>query len=265
MNLDYPSILRFVMFLSIFLLMLSFESFWPKRIWETPRVKRLFIHVLISFLNTLLTRFAVFTPLFFWLHFVRENGWGLSSFLGLQGTHEIIVTLVLFDCLEYWWHRFNHRIPFLWRFHRAHHIDTHLDVTTSLRFHPGELLLSGIVKFFWILFWGPSLWGFVIYGTALVAFAQFHHSNIDLPKKIERIVRLIHITPRLHTSHHTVTLRTRDANYCIIFSIWDRLFKSFQEPDAEEMKLLGLDRGRSNYLSMWTFFKSPFIDYEKID
>ncbi len=213
----------------------------------------------ISLFNTLLTRLLVAAPLLGWLHFVTDKGWGLAHLLGLKGVAEIAATFVVFDALDYWWHRFNHQWPFLWRFHRAHHMDTHVDVTTALRFHTGELILSGLAKTVWILLWGPTLVGFIIFEAGITAFSQFHHSNIDFPDRIQRVLRELIMTPRVHTSHHTVTIRTRDANYATVFSVWDRIFESFREPDFKEMRLLGLEEGRKNYLSIINFLKTPFV------
>ena len=134
-----------------------------------------------------------------------------------------------------------------------------MDVTTALRFHPGELILSGFAKFFWILLWGPSLLGFIIFEAGVTAFSEFHHSNIDFPERVQSVLRELIMTPRVHTSHHTVTIRTRDANYATVFSIWDRLFGSFSEPNWNEMRLLGLEEGRKNYLSIPAFLKTPFL------
>jgi sterol desaturase/sphingolipid hydroxylase (fatty acid hydroxylase superfamily) len=178
--------------------------------------------------------------------------------LGLRGWPEFIVGLIILDMLDYWWHRFNHRVPFLWRFHKVHHVDTHVDVTTSLRFHPGELLISGGVKAVWILALGPSILAFSIFESAVSLASQFHHSNIDFSDRVENPLRKCFVTPRYHASHHTVCRRTGDANFSTIFIFWDKLFKTYREPDYEEMKTLGLERGREDYLSFATTLKGPF-------
>lgn len=259
MILQDPTQIRLFVFFGVLGTMLLCESVWPKRQWETIRAKRIGIHLGISFFNTLLTRILVVAPLVAWLGFVEDKGWGLARAIGLQGAAEIAATFIVFDALDYWWHRFNHRWPFLWRFHRAHHIDTHVDVTTALRFHTGELILSGLAKLVWILLWGPTLLGFIIFEAGITAFSQFHHSNIDFPQAFQKVLRKLIMTPRVHASHHTVTIRTRDANYATIFSIWDRIFGSLREPDFNEMRLLGLKEGRENYLSIPAFLKTPFL------
>ena len=249
---------RLAAFLGLLAVMLAAETFWPARPWLEPRARRLTAHALLAALNTALTRFLVAAPLLAWTQRVHDAGWGLSAFLGLHGLPGVLATVVLFDCFDYWWHRFNHTATLLWRFHRVHHMDTHVDATTSLRFHAGELFLSGLSKAFWILFWGPSWVSFAVFESGITAFSQFHHSNIDFPDPVERRLRSFTMTPRLHAAHHTVALRTRNANYSTIFIVWDRLFGSFRREDREELKLLGLEEGRADCLGPRALLSAPF-------
>lgn len=253
---------RLIAFSGVLITMGLVEHLYSARPWTAPRWKRWGFHIGLTVFNTVLTRLIAVGPLFAWLGLVRSQGWGLSQWLGLSGWIEVASTVVLFDGFDYWWHRWNHTAPFLWRFHKPHHIDTHVDVTTALRFHPGELFLSYGMKAIWILVWGPSFLGYMIFETAITAYSQFHHSNIDLADPWERRLRWLHMTPRLHASHHTVSWRTRSANYSTIFLVWDRLFGTLREPDNEEMKTLGLAEGRKTYLSPPAFLKTPFTGTE---
>lgn len=256
--LDLPSdSWRPAVFLGVLALMLAAETYFPARPWAQPRLRRLGFHALVAAVNTVLYRLALAAPLTALAAAVWGRGLGLAGRLGLSGAAELAASLVVLDLLDYWWHRWNHRVGLFWRFHRAHHYDTHVDVTTSLRFHFGELALSGGVKAFWILAWGPSPAAFVLFEAAITAFAQFHHANIDFPDAVERVLRLVHMTPRLHAAHHTVTRRSRDANYSTIFLWWDRLFGTLAEADAEEVKALGLPEGRTTDLSYAAFWAAP--------
>ena len=170
----------------------------------------------------------------------------------------IIASVIVLDLFDYVWHRLNHRVGTLWRFHKVHHVDTHVDVTTALRFHPGELFISAFAKALWIVIWGPSLWGFAAFEISISLAAQFHHSNIDFPRPVERVLRLFIVTPRFHTSHHTVARRTGDANFATIFILWDRIFGTYREPDDREMQTLGLPEGRDDYLSFQAWLTQPF-------
>lgn len=229
--------------------MLAAESLRPARPWRTPRGRRLRFHLGLSVFNSLAYRLLAGAPLLLWVAYVHGRGWGAVGLWGLSGLPEVLTTLVVCDGWDYWWHRFNHRVPLLWRFHKVHHMDTHVDATTSLRFHIGELLLSAAAKAGWVLIWGPSVLAFAVFETAITLFAQFHHANVDFPDRVERAVRLVHMTPRLHAAHHTVSLRTRDNNFSTVFLWWDRLFGTFREADYREMETLGLPEGRETYLS----------------
>lgn len=253
------AIFRLAFFTAGLIAMLAIETLRPKRAWTDTRKIRLAMHLTLAIFNTAILRFIAVIPLLYLGEYAYTQGWGLLAAVGLRGYPEIIAGLVVMDMLDYWWHRFNHRIGFLWRFHKVHHVDTHVDVTTSLRFHPGELFISSAFKALWVVVLGPSAVAFVVFESLLTLASQFHHSNIDFSDRTELRLRKIVVTPRYHASHHTVSRRTGDANFAAIFIIWDKLFASYREPDYEEMKMLGLERGRDTYLSFSKTLKAPFI------
>ena len=221
---------RLVVFVTGFALFFTLESLLPARSWNGTRLKRIALHGVIAAFNTVTVRVLIFVPFLFWTVHVEEQGWGLSRWLGLVGWPEIIASVVVLDLFDYFWHRANHRIPLLWRFHKAHHTDTAMDVTTALRFHPGELLLSGFVKAAWILIWGPTVIAWFIFEALVSVAAQFHHSNIDFPDAVERVIARLLVTPRYHASHHAVDRHYGDANFSTILSIWDPLFSTYAAP-----------------------------------
>ena len=252
------AIFRLSTFVAGFGLMFCLETLFPCRRWDVPRRVRLFFHAGLMIFNAAVLRFPAVVPLIIWLKFVESHQWGLAPMLGLGGAWNIVIGIVVLDMFDYWWHRFNHRIRLLWRFHKVHHVDTHVDVTTALRFHPGELFFSALVKSVWIIVWGPTFWAFIIFESCVSLAAHFHHCNIDFPDRIENPLRMIFVTPRFHTAHHTVSKRTGDANFSTIFIFWDKLFGSYGVPDYAEMESLGLSAGRESYLSIITTLKGPF-------
>jgi sterol desaturase/sphingolipid hydroxylase (fatty acid hydroxylase superfamily) len=136
------------------------------------------------------------------------------------------VDLLLLDCWIYFWHRANHRIPFLWRFHEVHHLDERLDASSALRFHFGEVTLSAAVRAF-VIFALAVPWQHVaVFETLLTLAALFHHSNIKLPAWFERPLSYVIVTPSIHFVHHHAVRADTDSNYSAILSIWDRLFSS---------------------------------------
>jgi sterol desaturase/sphingolipid hydroxylase (fatty acid hydroxylase superfamily) len=141
----------------------------------------------------------------------------------------IPVSVIGMDLVSYAWHRANHRLPLLWRFHQAHHCDAHYTVTTALRFHPGELLLALPVRLLAVTLLGVPIVGVIVF-EAVFAFANFwEHGDIDLPLKVEEALGRAFITPALHRRHHSVESQLLDSNFGTIFSLWDRLFGSFGE------------------------------------
>ena len=253
-----PAAFKLVMFLTGLGIMSRAESILPVRPWQVARRKRLLFHLSLSAFNSIVLRLTVFAPLMMWRVAVNSEGLGLCPMLGLKGPWEMAVSLVILDMFDYWWHRWNHRIGLLWRFHKVHHVDTHVDVTTSLRFHPGELLISSGVKAVWILLVGPSIWTFAVFEAAVTLASQFHHTNTDFGNRTEAVIRSVIVTPRYHAAHHTVKQRTGDNNFAAILIFWDKIFGTYRRPDYEEMKNLGLPRGRESYLSFASTLIGPF-------
>ncbi len=139
------------------------------------------------------------------------------------------ISVLGMDLVSYIWHRANHVVPFLWRFHQAHHSDLDYTVTTALRFHPGELLLALPVRLLAVVVLGVPIAGVIAFEVTF-AFANFYvHGNIDLPLKVERTLGRLFVTPALHRRHHSREARLLDTNYGTIFTIWDRLLGSYGE------------------------------------
>ena len=253
---------RLYVFIVGLLFFLAVESVFAKRQWDGMRLKRFTLHAGIATINTIIIRTFAYVPFLLLAVYAEEEGWGLSRWLGLVGWTEIILSIVVLDLFDYFWHRANHRVRFLWRFHKVHHSDTYMDVTTALRFHPGELLLSFFVKASWIVIWGPTVIAWFLFEAMVSLSAQFHHSNFDFPDKVERWLSLIIVTPRYHASHHAVDRKYGDANFSTIFSIWDRLFFTFSQPGyggstTADKESIGLPQGRNLAYSLSALVVDP--------
>ena len=169
-----------------------------------------------------------------------------------------LLSLLLLDLAFYWWHRINHTVGFFWRFHSVHHLDTHLDVTTSLRFHIGELIFSSMFKVILIFMIGIPISIFIFYEIILSACNQFHHSNIRLSEKFNLVLEKFIVTPKYHTNHHTVKKASREANYSSILTIWDKIFFTYIDATKTEREYLGLD-DRDKEFGLINNIKHPFI------
>ncbi|WP_120498236.1 sterol desaturase family protein [Kiloniella sp. EL199] len=189
-----------------------FEKFFP------ARVRR---NIGLWFCNLILSPLVV----------IPLTAWATSHAIGwrpdfLSGSAGIIFDLILLDGLIYWWHRLNHETPFLWRFHEIHHLDTNLDTTSALRFHFGEVLLSAFMRVFVVIVFDIPLVSVIIFETILLISTLFHHSNVQLPEKLEKVLSLVIITPAIHWVHHHALRHDTDSNYGTVFSFWDRIFRS---------------------------------------
>lgn len=174
-------------------------------------------------------------------NWAAHNGFGLLNWTGAPPLWHAFAALLALDFWTYWWHRLNHRLPFLWRFHRAHHSDTQMDVTTASRFHIGEILFSNCLRIPLILLLGIHLWEIVLYETALLAVIQFHHANIGLPRRVDQLLRCFIVTPAMHKVHHSRWQPETDSNYSSLLSVWDRVFRSFRLRDDPRTIQFGLD------------------------
>jgi sterol desaturase/sphingolipid hydroxylase (fatty acid hydroxylase superfamily) len=150
--------------------------------------------------------------------------------------------LVLLDAWIYWWHRINHLVPFLWRFHEVHHLDEMLDTTSALRFHFGEVVLSSLVRAAIIFVLAVPLSSVVVFEIVVLVSALFHHSNLKLPQKLERVLSFIIVTPSIHWVHHHAKRIDTDSNYSTVLSVWDRLFSSRSKTDRTVDMPMGVER-----------------------
>ena len=175
-----------------------------------------------------------------------------------------LAAVLLLDAWTYMWHRMNHRIPFLWRFHRVHHSDAQMDVTTASRFHTGEIILSSLLRIPLIVALGITAWQLVLYETMMFAVVQFHHANIALPPRAERIVSAFIVTPAMHKVHHSRWQPETDSNYSAFLSVWDRLFRSFRRREVLHEVELGLSEfDDDDYQSVAGMLRTPLVEVSK--
>jgi len=142
------------------------------------------------------------------------------------GAPGLVLDLVLLDFWIYWWHRANHEVPLLWRFHVVHHLDGFLDTTTALRFHFGEVILSAGVRALAVAALAIPLASVLTFEAAVLVAALFHHSDIRIPPRLEAALSQAIITPAIHWVHHHAVRADTDSNYGTMLSLWDRLFAS---------------------------------------
>ncbi len=172
------------------------------------------------------------------------NASGLLHGIYMPEPLRIILGILLLDLSIYLWHLANHEVPILWRFHRVHHSDMNMDVSTANRFHLGEFLVTGIIRLAMIRVFGISLTSYLLFELLANLAVQFHHSSITINWKFEQYWRLLFVPPGLHRIHHSVRIRERDSNYGVILSIWDRFFRTLRTDVEQDSIITGIGSHR---------------------
>ncbi|MBL0889047.1 MAG: sterol desaturase family protein [Gemmatimonadaceae bacterium] len=202
-------------------------------------------NITLGVLNGLVVRFGflgAWTAVAAWS---EAHAFGVRAWMGGPSWLQWVLILLLLDAWTYAWHRLNHTIPSLWHFHRLHHSDTQMDVTTANRFHLGEIVLSSMVRIPLLGLTGASVLQLAAYETVLFAVVQFHHANIEVPESIDRVLRGFIVTPHLHKVHHSVVFAEQNANFSSVLTWWDRAARTLRlSPDLKKL-VFGVDDSRA--------------------
>ena len=238
--------LRFLIFVSVFLLMLTFESFISRHPTVDSKPRRLGIHLGLSGLNTLLLKLVFGAAAVGAAEAVEIRGWGLLNILNWPNAVEFIFAVVFLDFAIYLQHVIVHKIPLFWRFHVVHHSDIDLDVSSGLRFHPVEILASMLYKIGIICLLGPAHMAVLTFEAILNGMALFSHSNIKLPGKMDYSCRKLIVTPDMHRIHHSIEVSETNSNYGFNLSVWDRILGTYKEEaiKAQPEIVIGIDMFR---------------------
>lgn len=232
------SIWRFGIFVGGFLFFLALELKMPYRAPSVPKMRRWLVNMGITALNSLLLAVIFGGAVVATSSYVTANGLGVLNVLRLPYWLKFLATLVFMDFMLYVWHLLNHVMPILWRFHRVHHTDLNMDVSTATRFHIGELTMSAPIKIGLVYFLGADFWAVTVFETALVLCAQFHHSSMAIPAAWERWIWPLFVPPSMHRIHHSVKIVERNSNYGTIFSLWDRIMGTMvRDVDQDRIRI----------------------------
>jgi sterol desaturase/sphingolipid hydroxylase (fatty acid hydroxylase superfamily) len=230
---DHEPVIRLGFFLGAFLLIAVAEIFAPRRAPSASKGARWVNNLAIMALNPLAVR-LVFPVLPVALAVMaQERHWGLLNNLELPFWLEVCVGAVFLDFCIYLQHVLHHAVPTLWRLHMVHHADLDFDVTTGLRFHPIEILVSLMIKLAAVAALGAPAQAVLLFEVLLNTTAMFNHSNIYLPLKLDRVVRLLVVTPDMHRVHHSVVIRETNSNYGFCLPWWDWLLGTYQDQPAQ--------------------------------
>jgi len=245
--LGHEAVIRSAVFLGVLGAMALWEVAAPRRRRDIPRLLRWSNNLALVVLDTLAVR-LLFPVLAVGLALVTaERGWGLLHLWPVPGWFAFVASVLLLDLAIYLQHVAFHAVPALWRLHRMHHADLETDVTTGLRFHPVEIILSMAIKLAVVAVLGPPALAVLTFEVLLNATAMFNHGNIRLTEDLDRRLRLVLVTPDMHRVHHSWRREETDSNYGFNLPWWDRLFGTYRAQPAggHEAMTVGLEQFRT--------------------
>ncbi|ODS00057.1 fatty acid hydroxylase [Methyloceanibacter methanicus] len=243
------TMVRLGVFAGLFILFALIERLLPRRRLIASKGRRwltnLGIGATASVLLRLMAALAVPLTAFAAAFYAQHNGLGLLNAVDWPAWIKVVIALAVLDLAIWAQHLASHKIPVLWRLHQVHHADRDIDVTTAIRFHPVEIGLSMLWKMAVVIPLGASPLAVFLFEVILNGCAMFNHANIDLPRPLDRLLRLAIVTPDMHRVHHSVYRTEHDSNYGFNLSIWDRLFRTYtaQPKDGH----LGMRIGLTSY------------------
>ena len=260
--LENQALWRLIPFATLLGLMMAWETFYPRRLRVESRSRRTVHNLMLSFINTLATRFLPIVSAIGAAAIAEQAGIGLFNWLHLPFAVEYALTIVLLDMLVYWQHVAVHRVPLLWKLHQVHHADHDLDATSGLRFHPLEILFSMLIKVAGAMLLGAPAEAVLIFEIILNGCAIFNHSNVYIPASMDRMLRMVVVTPDMHRIHHSVERDETNTNYGFSIPWWDHLFGTYRaQPRGDHANLeLGIPEHPRDLhtIPVWAMLWMPF-------
>jgi len=226
--------------------MAVWEVFAPRRKRSQSRLTRWPSNIAISFLNTALLRLLIPTAAVALALTAEERSWGLLYQVNLPFWAQMIAAVLILDFVIYLQHVMFHAVPLLWRFHRMHHADLDIDVTTGARFHPVEIILSMVIKLAAVAALGAPAVAVVVFEVVLNATSMFNHSNVRLPLSLDRVLRLFIVTPDMHRVHHSIIPNETNSNFGFNVPWWDRICGTYiaQPGEGHDGMTIGIEQFR---------------------
>jgi len=253
-----PSFLDYVAnpALAVIVIVLLFLQWrFPLRRQHFAVLRRLIRNYVVSVPGFVIVRLAMLPIPFAIAAWAQSQHVGLLNWLDVPRWPAAIAGFLVLDYAYWWWHWANHMIPLFWRFHNVHHTDLDMDVTTAARFHFGEVFFSIGFLTLVLLVFGIAPLNFIVFFVVLEGAVAFHHSNWRLPIKLERVLNLIIVTPRMHGIHHSIVQRETNSNWGTIFCWWDKLHRTLRRDVAQDDITIGVaayrDEGELTFVKLW--------------
>ncbi|MDI5891789.1 sterol desaturase family protein [Halomonas rhizosphaerae] len=261
--LTHEPVVRGTVFIIVLLVMAVWEIVASRRPQRIGRARRWPGNLLIVVLDTLAVRLVFPLAAVGAALVASEQGWGLFNLVSVPGWLAIVASVLVLDLAIYFQHRLFHAVPWLWRLHRMHHADLEFDVTTGLRFHPLEILLSMGIKLAVVTSLGAPAVAVLLFEVLLNVTSMFNHGNVRLPVRIDRWLRLIVVTPDMHRVHHSIIRQETDSNFGFNLPWWDRLFGTYRDqPSAGHLGMtIGIEDFREAHdLRLDRMLLQPFVN-----
>ncbi len=238
---------RMAFFFGVLILMALWEAAAPRRRRAIPRLLRWSGNLGVVVIDTLLLRLAFPLLAVGLAQIAQARGWGLLNVIELPGWLAFVLSVLVLDLAIYLQHVMFHAVPALWRLHRMHHADLEFDVTTGLRFHPLEILLSMAIKLAVVAALGPPAIAVLVFEILLNATSMFNHANVRIPGPVDRVLRCFVVTPDMHRVHHSILRRETNSNFGFNLPWWDRLLGTYraQPADGHEAMTIGIEQFRT--------------------
>lgn len=235
--------IRFGVFVGLFVIMAGLEYFAPRRKLRPVKALRWLTNWAIIIIDSVLVRLLFKTAAVGAALWATENGYGLFNMIALPYWLAFIISFLVLDFAIWFSHLASHKVPIFWRIHRMHHSDIDIDVTTAIRFHPVEIILSMFWKYLIVLALGAPAASVLVFEIVLNGGALFNHANFKLPLSIDKVLRLLIVTPDMHRVHHSIIRKETDSNYGFNLSIWDRMFGTYidQPSKGHDEMTIGLE------------------------
>ena len=242
---SHEVIIRLVFFFGVLLIMALWEFAAPRRRLTASKSLRWINNLGIVFLDSFLVRIIFPAAAVGMAAFAQEHGWGLFNHFQVSYSLVVALSVVVMDFVIYLQHVIFHAIPIFWRIHRMHHADLDFDVTTGIRFHPFEIILSMLIKFAVVAVIGPPVLGVIIFEVLLNATSMFNHGNVRILRSLDWILRWIVVTPEMHRVHHSVVYYETNSNFGFNLPLWDRFLGTYR--DRPRMGHEGMTIGLWNF------------------
>jgi len=240
-------LIRVSSFLGVLAIMAASEAAAPRRRREIPRLIRWSNNFGIVIVDTILVRLAFPIVAVALAIIAAERGWGLFNVVDFPFWLAFVLSVLALDLAIYLQHVLVHAVPALWRLHRMHHADLEFDVSTGLRFHPAEILLSMGIKLAVVAALGPPAIAVLVFEVLLNATSMFNHANFRIPERIDRVLRLFVVTPDMHRVHHSIHPSETNSNFGFNLPWWDRLLGTYrpQPREGHEGMTIGIEQFRT--------------------